>query len=115
MLRLTAGCEGLDDDHAAAAARAWTRQHARFVDCWFGRLGFGRDGTASSWRACAMLSARLPLASSPCGWPNGVGLGVTATDIGNLRLALMALLPNIAGWFCALGWRFGRKSKQPSG
>jgi hypothetical protein len=62
-----------------------------------------------------MLSARLPLASSPCGWPNGVGLGVTATDIGNLRLALVALLPNIVGWFCALGWRFGRKSKQPSG
>jgi hypothetical protein len=51
----------------------------------------------------------------PCGWPNGVGLGVTAADIGNLWLALMALLPNIAGRFCALGWRFGRKSKQPSG
>ena len=26
---------------------------------------FGRDGTASSWRACAMFSARLPLAEQP--------------------------------------------------
>src|ERR1700704_3002600 len=26
---------------------------------------FGRDGTASSLRACAMFAARLPLASSP--------------------------------------------------
>ena len=34
MLWLAAAREGLDDDHAAAAARAWLRQHARL-------LGFG--------------------------------------------------------------------------
>jgi hypothetical protein len=32
-----------------------------------------------------------------------VGLGVTATDVGNLRLALMALLPNIAGLVLCFG------------
>jgi hypothetical protein len=31
------------------------------------------------------------------------GLGVTATDIGNLRLVLMALLPNLAGLVLAFG------------
>src|SRR4051794_41767194 len=40
MLWLTAACEGLDDDHAATAAGTWTQQHAGFVDCCFGRLGF---------------------------------------------------------------------------
>ena len=39
MLRLAAALEGLDDDHAAAAARAWLRQYARLVDCCFGRVG----------------------------------------------------------------------------
>ena len=39
MPRLAAGREGLDDDHAATAARTWTRQHAWFVDRCFGRLG----------------------------------------------------------------------------
>src|SRR5258705_2760510 len=34
MLWLAAAREGLDDDHAAAATRAWLRQHARL-------LGFG--------------------------------------------------------------------------
>jgi hypothetical protein len=32
-----------------------------------------------------------------------VGLGVTATDIENLRLALMALLPNVAGLVLCFG------------
>jgi hypothetical protein len=32
-----------------------------------------------------------------------VGLGVTATDVGNLRLALMGLLPNIAGLVLCFG------------
>jgi hypothetical protein len=32
-----------------------------------------------------------------------VGLGVTATDVGNLRLALMALLPNLAGLVLCFG------------
>jgi hypothetical protein len=32
-----------------------------------------------------------------------IGLGVTAVDIGNLRLALMALLPNIAGLVLCFG------------
>jgi hypothetical protein len=46
-----------------------------------------------------------------------VGLGVTATDVGNLRLALMALLPNIAGLAVlwdgveAVGWPAGRGSE----
>jgi hypothetical protein len=48
MFRLAAACEGLDDDHAAAAASTWTRQHAGFVGgCRLGRLGrfrAGRDG-----------------------------------------------------------------------
>jgi len=34
MLWLASAREGLDDDHAAAVARAWLRQHARL-------LGFG--------------------------------------------------------------------------
>ena len=40
MLRLAAARESLDDDHAATAARTWTRQHAGFVDRCFGRFGF---------------------------------------------------------------------------
>ena len=40
MLRLAAARESLDDDHAATAARTWTRQHAGFVDCCLGRFGF---------------------------------------------------------------------------
>jgi hypothetical protein len=39
VLRLAAALEDLDDDHAAAAARAWLRQYARFVDRCFGRVG----------------------------------------------------------------------------
>ena len=39
ILGLAAAREGLDDDHAATAARTWTRQHAGFVDRCFGRLG----------------------------------------------------------------------------
>ena len=42
MLRLAAAREGLDDDHAAAAARAWARQHAGLVGRGFGRFGFVR-------------------------------------------------------------------------
>ena len=38
MLGLATAREGLDNDHAAATARAWLRQHARFVDRCFGRL-----------------------------------------------------------------------------
>jgi hypothetical protein len=37
-----------------------------------------------------------------------VGLGVTATDVGNLRLALMALLPNIAGLVLCFGMALRR-------
>jgi hypothetical protein len=32
VLRLAATREGLDDNHAAAAARTWTRQHAGLVE-----------------------------------------------------------------------------------
>ncbi len=39
MLWLAAARESLDDDHAAAAARTWTRQHARLVDCGVGCVG----------------------------------------------------------------------------
>ena len=39
MLWLAAAREGLDDNHASAAARTWTRQHAGFVARCFGRLG----------------------------------------------------------------------------
>ena len=39
MLGLAAAREGLDDDHAAATARAWPRQDARLVERGFGRLG----------------------------------------------------------------------------
>ena len=38
-----------------------------------------------------------------------VGLGVTATDIGNLRLALMALLPNLAGLVLCFGVALRRR------
>jgi hypothetical protein len=39
VLGLAAAPEGLDDDHAAAAARAWVRQHPRFDDRCLGGLG----------------------------------------------------------------------------
>src|SRR5215472_13915996 len=43
MFGLVAGCEGLDDDHAAAAAATGTRQHAMFVgSCGLARLGRSR-------------------------------------------------------------------------
>jgi len=35
---LASACESLDDDDAAAAARAWTRQDAGLVEPCFGRL-----------------------------------------------------------------------------
>jgi hypothetical protein len=48
MSRLAASCEGLDDDHAAAAAATWTRQHAGSVGCGglerLGRFRAGRYG-----------------------------------------------------------------------
>ena len=45
VFRLAAPCEGLDDDHAAAAAAAWTWQDAGFVGgCGRGRLGPFRAG-----------------------------------------------------------------------
>lgn len=37
-----------------------------------------------------------------------IGLGVTAVDVGNLRLALMALLPNIAGLVLCFGMALRR-------
>jgi len=40
MLWLAAALESLDDDHATAAAGAWPRQHAGFVDPGFGRVEF---------------------------------------------------------------------------
>jgi hypothetical protein len=52
VFRLAAPCEGLDDDHAAATAAAWTRQHVGFVGgCGLGRLGLfwaGRHGKPSA-------------------------------------------------------------------
>src|ERR1700687_2628133 len=56
MLGLAAAREGLDDEHASAAAGARTRQHARLGLGCVGR--FGLTGTASSSRARAMLAAR---------------------------------------------------------
>jgi hypothetical protein len=51
VFRLAAACEGLDDDHAAAAAATRTRQHAGFVGgCGRGRLGLFRPG-----RHCKLL------------------------------------------------------------
>ena len=62
MLGLAAACENLDDDHAASAARAWPRQHPRFVDHCFGRLGFfcGRrhgEQLASVGNVCGAVEA----------------------------------------------------------
>jgi hypothetical protein len=37
-----------------------------------------------------------------------IGLGVTATDVGNLRLTLMALLPNLAGLVLCFGMALRR-------
>jgi hypothetical protein len=43
VFRLAAGREGLDDNHAAAAALAGARQHAGFVGgCGLGRLDWFR-------------------------------------------------------------------------
>ena len=45
MFRLAAPCEGLDDDHAAATAATWTRQHAGSV---------GRGGLDKTYGADAV-------------------------------------------------------------
>jgi hypothetical protein len=52
VLRLAGAVEGLDDDHAAAAARTWTLQHAGLVERCFGHLGVLWGETARR-AACA--------------------------------------------------------------
>jgi hypothetical protein len=55
---LTAAREGLDDEHASAAAGARTRQHARLVGPW--SLGcVGRFGAALRESLIALAAARL--------------------------------------------------------
>jgi len=44
--------EGLDDDHAATAAGAWTRQHALLIGC-IGRFGVFRGGRHAEQLASA--------------------------------------------------------------
>jgi hypothetical protein len=60
MCRLAAACENRDDDHLAAAARAGAGQHARLTGG-SGLLLLILGAAPSSWRARAMLAARLPL------------------------------------------------------
>jgi hypothetical protein len=47
--------------------------------------------------AAAVITDADPQVTGAVRLAQWAGLGVTATDIGNLRLALMALLPNLAG------------------
>jgi hypothetical protein len=57
------------------------------------------------------LPIPIPKSQALCGWQSGLaGLGVTAIDISNLRLALMALLPNIAGLVLCFEWRCGTRA-----
>ena len=55
MARLAAAREGLDDDHTAAAAGTWPRQHARLVGFWrgLGYLGLLWAGWDGEQVACA--------------------------------------------------------------
>jgi hypothetical protein len=62
MLRLTAACEGLDDEHASAAAGAWTGQHAWLVGVAGSRENHGfhavvQNGPAASERYALMSYA----------------------------------------------------------
>jgi hypothetical protein len=47
--------------------------------------------------AAAVITDADPQVTGAVRLAQWAGLGVTATDIGNLRLAVMALLPNLAG------------------
>jgi hypothetical protein len=53
--------------------------------------------------AAATISDPDPQVTGAVRLAQWIGLGVTATDVGNLRLALMALLPNIAGLVLCFG------------
>ena len=66
MLRLTAACESLDDEHASAAAGAWTREHARFIDrCRLGRIGLFANGNRAANIAKARELLAVPARSEP--------------------------------------------------
>jgi hypothetical protein len=59
LLRLAAAREGLDDDHAAAAARARARQHAGLIGRGFGHLGFVRRHRYALRRAPRAIPRRI--------------------------------------------------------
>ena len=56
---------------------------------------FGRDGTASSLRACAMFAARLPLASNPKDLNRDVVTGASGRE--GAPLSLMAFVRQVDG------------------
>ena len=60
MLRLAAARKDLDDEHAAATARAWTRQHGRLVRlCGLGGVGLfrrHREQLASVRNVCGSVA-----------------------------------------------------------
>jgi hypothetical protein len=58
---------------------------------------------ASPVPAAATIADADPQVAGAVRLAQWVGLGVTAIDIGNLRLALMALLPNLAGLVLCFG------------
>jgi hypothetical protein len=58
---------------------------------------------ASPVPAAATIADADPQVTATVRLARWVGLGVTATDISNLRLALMALLPNLAGLVLCFG------------
>jgi hypothetical protein len=58
---------------------------------------------ASPVPAAASIADADPQVTGAVRLAQWIGLGVTATDVGNLRLVLMALLPNIAGLVLAFG------------
>src|SRR5258708_11756253 len=71
MLWLAAAREGLDDDHAAAAAWAWLRQHARL-------LGFGGAGgvrRAEAGRAREQNAGGRGLWPPVAPWGQGIRAG----------------------------------------
>ena len=57
MPRHLARLEGLDDVHAATAARAWRRQDARLVGVRLGRFGLGRRRRHGQQRAGDVIGA----------------------------------------------------------
>jgi hypothetical protein len=63
---------------------------------------------ASPVPVAATIADADPQVSGAVRLAQWVGLGVTATDVANLRLALMALLPNIAGLVLCFGMALRR-------